>query len=48
MDETITFTIALKVYEIIAYAFLGGAVFCVTMGLICYRFDFKRLIKDKL
>ena len=48
MDNTITLTLTFSVYELVGYAFLGGALFCLMMGLIFYKFDFKRLIKDKL
>ena len=48
MNETITFTIELKVYEILAFGFLGGAMLCLIFGLIGYKFDLMRFIKDKM
>ncbi len=48
MDEVITFTLHFTVAELIGLGFLGGAILCLIFGLIGYKFDLMRFIKDKM
>lgn len=48
MDTQITFTLTFKVYELVAYGFLGGSIFCLICGLLAYKFDFKAFLKEKM
>ncbi|SSY81075.1 hypothetical protein [Alysiella crassa] len=50
MDKEITFsyTLTLSVLEIISYSILFGAIFCLLLGIIFYKFDVVRFFKEKM